>query len=88
MLNQISNAKVKDEKILKTMLKILKENKKEYEVCCASPVCDAHWFNNLGMPTLNVLGASGGSVHIKNEYATIDSLEERVIILEKLIEEF
>lgn len=76
----------KDEKILKTMIKILEENKKEYEVCCASPVCDAHWFNNIGIPTLNVLGASGGNVHVKNEYAKIDSLEERKIILEKLIE--
>ena len=76
----------KDEKILQTMIKVLEENKKDYEVCCASPVCDAHWFNTLGMPTLNVLGASGGNVHVKNEYATIDSLEDRVKILKQLIE--
>ena len=76
----------KDEKILEIMLKVLEENKKAYEVCCASPVCDAHWFNALGMPTLNVLGASGGNVHVKNEYATIDSLEDRVKLLEEVIE--
>ena len=74
------------EKILQTMIKVLEENKKDYEVCCASPVCDAHWFNTLGMPTLNVLGASGGNVHVKNEYVTIDSLEDRVKLLEKVIE--
>lgn len=78
----------KDEKIFNIMIDILNKRNKTYEVCCASPVCDAHWFNSLGMPTLNVLGASGGSVHVKNEYATIDSLEERVEILEELIKEF
>lgn len=78
----------KDEKIVKLMIKILEEKNKKYEICCASPVCDAHWFNKLNMPTLNVLGASGGNVHVNNEYATLDSLEERVEILEQLIKEY
>ena len=78
----------KDEPILKTMLDILNQMNKKYEICCASPVCDAHWFNKLGMPTLNVLGASGGNVHVKNEYATINSLKDRVKILEEVIEKF
>lgn len=77
-----------DEEIVKMLVKILEDKNKKYEICCASPVCDAHWFNELEMPTLNVLGASGGNVHINNEYATIDSLEERVEILERLIEEY
>ena len=37
---------------------------------------------------LNVLGASGGNVHVNNEYATLESLEDRVEILEKIITEF
>lgn len=78
----------KDEFIFRDMLNVLDEMHKKYEVCCASPVCDAHWFNKLNMPTLNVLGASGGNVHVKNEYATLDSLDDRVGILERLIEEY
>jgi len=61
---------------------------KKYEICCASPVCDAHWFNKLNMPTLNVLGVSGGGVHVKNEFATVDSIEDRVRILEEFIKEY
>jgi len=74
-----------NEKIVQLTLDELKEMRKEYEICCASPVCDAHWFNEVNIPTLNVLGASGGNVHIKDEYATLDSLEDRVAILENII---
>jgi len=78
----------KDEKIVELMINILEKMNKKYEICCASPVCDAHWFNKLNMPTLNVLGVSGGGVHVKNEFATVDSIEDRVRILEEFIKEY
>ena len=76
----------KDEKIVAELIKILDEEKQKYEICCASPVCDAHWFNELGMPTINTFGASGGNVHAHNEYAMLDTLDGRVDLLVKLIE--
>lgn len=75
----------KDEKIVLELIKLLDEEKQKYEICCASPVCDAHWFNELGMKTINTFGASGGAVHGHNEYAMIDSLEKRVDLLVKFI---
>ena len=77
----------KDEKIVTELIKILDDEKQKYEICCASPVCDAHWFNELGMPTINSFGASGGNVHAHNEYAKLDSLDRRVNLLIKLIED-
>ena len=78
----------KDELIVKKLVKILEEENQKYEITCASPVCDAHWFNSAGFPTINTLGASGGMVHAHNEYAIINSFEKRVNILLKLISEF
>lgn len=75
-----------NEKIVEMLVKVLKEENQEYEITYASPVCDAHWFNSLGMKTINTLGASGGKVHSHNEYAMINSLEKRVNLLLKLIE--
>ena len=74
-----------NEKIVKIAVGVLEDMNKEYEVCCASPVCDAHWFNKVDIPTLNILGASGGNVHVNDEYAVVDSLKDRVTILENII---
>ena len=78
----------RDEKIVQLMVQVLEKMNKRYEICCASPVCDAHWFNKLNMPTLNVLGVSGGGVHVKNEFATVESIEDRIKILEELIKTY
>lgn len=78
----------KDEKIVKFILNILEEEKQAYEVCCASPVCDAHWFNEQGMKTVNTLGVSGGNVHVNDEFAMLDSFEKRINILIKILKEF
>jgi len=57
-------------------------------VCCAAPVCDAHWFNEQGMKTVNTLGVSGGNVHVNDEFAMLDSFEKRINILIKILKEF
>lgn len=75
----------KNEKIVQELIKVLEKEKQKYEICCASPVCDAHWFNELGMITINTLGASGGKVHAHNEYVMTDSLGKRVNLLIELI---
>jgi len=65
-----------NEKITKTLLSVIKETNFASEIGYASPTCDAHWFSEIGIPTINGLGAKGDNIHSPNEFIEISSLKE------------
>ncbi|MBQ9785897.1 MAG: M20 family metallopeptidase [Clostridia bacterium] len=78
----------KDSKIVKDIVGELTKLNKEYKISFSSPTCDAHHFVNIGIPTINGLGASGDKVHANNEFINRQSLSERIELFYNLIKNF
>lgn len=75
----------KNEKIVRVITDVLKEEKVDYELGYASPTCDAHWFINKGIPAINGMGATGDNVHASNEYIVLESIYDRIKTFKQII---
>ncbi len=78
----------KQEKIVKVLENVLKSRKQKYKFGFASPTCDAHWYINAGIPTINGLGPVGENVHAPDERVLAESIYDRVDLFVDLIKNF
>jgi glutamate carboxypeptidase len=61
---------------------------KRFELEHSSGGADGAFFTALGVPTLDGLGLCGGRFHSEEEFALIDSFEERVRLSSELLDHF
>ena len=76
------------EKIVEVFENVLKLKKYKYRIGFASPTCDAHWYINAGIPTINGVGPVGKNIHAPNECMLIESLSNRIDLFADLIKNF
>lgn len=74
-----------NKKLVKKVQQAFKNLNEPYVIGYASPTCDAHWFSEQNIPTINGLGATGHNVHSDNEYILIDSLNIRSNLFYEII---
>jgi len=86
--NTSSSRISKNEKVVKVFEDILKSRKQKYKLGFSSPACDAHWYINVGIPTVNGMGPVGENVHAPNECILIETLYSRIELFSELIKEF
>lgn len=86
--NTPSSYTTENQKIVVMLKDAFNVNKQNYNLGYASPTCDAHWLNKVGIPTINGLGVSGGNVHSNNEFCELQSIEERIKLFTTLIEKY
>jgi len=71
-----SSVTSENKKIVKALISSIKETGFSEQIGYALPTCDAHWFSEIGIPTINGLGAKGDNIHAPNEFIEISSLKE------------
>ncbi len=86
--NTFSSRISRSEKIVKVFENVLKLRKQKYKLGFASPACDAHWYINAGISTINGAGPIGENAHAPDEYILAESLYDRIDLFTELIREF
>lgn len=86
--NTLSSRISENEKIVKVFENVLKSRKQKYQLGFTSATCDAHWYINVGAPTINGAGPIGKNIHAPNECILIESLYDRIDLFTDLIREF
>lgn len=86
--NTLSSRISENEKIVKVFENVLKSRKQKYKLGFSSPVCDAHWYINAGISTINGAGPIGENIHASDERILIESLYDRIDLFASLIKGF
>ena len=86
--NTLSSRIFENEKIVKVFENVLKSRKQKYKLGFSSPACDAHWYINAGISTINGTGPIGENIHASDERILIESLYDRIDLFVDLIREF
>lgn len=86
--NTLSSKISQKEKIVKVFENVLKSRKQKYQLGFTSATCDAHWYINAGIPTINGVGPIGKNIHAPNECILIKSIYDRIDLFVELIRKF